>query len=139
MDQARGLISPLLEQRQRERSAAKLDATTPLYNDAIDWLDALASEKHLKYDPAASQLSLSTAALHSTTDFITQILLDIAGQADLIEELRDEIRSAQKGQGWSKSSLYDLKLMDSVMKESQRLKPISLGASPLLTSPGQDS
>ncbi|XP_044717952.1 cytochrome p450 domain-containing protein [Hirsutella rhossiliensis] len=47
---------------------------------------------------------------------------------ELIEPLREEIIAVLSQSGWSKRSLYSLKLMDSVLKESQRMKPISVAS-----------
>ncbi|CCE30819.1 probable cytochrome P450 monooxygenase (lovA) [Claviceps purpurea 20.1] len=103
-------------------------------NDAIDWLEQTAQDKKLTYDPACAQLSLSVAALHSTTDFFTQVMLDIACNPELVEPLRKEIISVLGVAGWSKHSLYQLKLMDSVLKESQRLKPIAIASMRRMTT-----
>lgn len=47
---------------------------------------------------------------------------------DLIQPLRDEVVQAYtEDGGWKKTTLYKLKLMDSVMKESQRLNAASDG------------
>ncbi|KAF3031354.1 hypothetical protein E8E11_000667 [Didymella keratinophila] len=121
---AREVIEPVLQKRRTEKiQAAKQDRTVE-HNDAISWLEDLAEEKSVRYDPACAQLSLSTAALHSTTDFFTQVTLDIAQDISLKKALRDEIVSVLGSERWTKKSLYNLKLMDSVLKESQRLKPI---------------
>ncbi|KAL4912916.1 cytochrome P450 [Aspergillus aurantiobrunneus] len=45
------------------------------------------------YDPAVAQLSISIAAIHTTSDMLTQLLLDICRQDGLIEEMRQEIRT----------------------------------------------
>lgn len=129
VQEARDLINPLLAKRRDEKAEATQRGEKRVYNDAIEWLEQTAREKQLIYDPACAQLSLSVAALHSTTDFFTQVMLDIANHPDLIEPLRTEIISVLGQEGWSKQSLYNLKIMDSVLKESQRMKPISVGAS----------
>nr|CAP07651.1 P450 monooxygenase [Sphaceloma manihoticola] len=128
VQEARDLVNPLLQERNEERRAQAKGESVLYRNDAIDWLEELATDKNLNYDPAASQLSLSTAALHSSTDFFAQLLLDLAERPGLAEELRQEAAKVVNTEGWSKGSLFDLKLMDSVMKESQRLKPISLAS-----------
>lgn len=126
---AQGLIYPLLEKRRAEKADAARKGEKFECNDAIEWLEQTAQDKKTTYDPAGAQLSLSVAALHSTTDFFTQVMLDLACNPELIEPLRKEIISVLGVDGWSKHSLYKLKLMDSVLKESQRLKPISIGES----------
>lgn len=44
--------------------------------------------------------------------------------------MREEIIRVITEHGWRKTSLYNLKLMDSVLKESQRLKPVLSGKAP---------
>ncbi|KAK7423219.1 hypothetical protein QQZ08_009115 [Neonectria magnoliae] len=131
---ARSLIHPLLEKRHVEKAEAAQKGDKVEYNDAIEWLEQTAQDKKVYYDPACAQLSLSVAALHSTTDFFTQVMFDIANSPDLVEPLRKEVISVLGESGWSKHSLYKLKLMDSVLKESQRLKPISIASMRRMTT-----
>ncbi|KAG6171423.1 hypothetical protein E4U51_008578 [Claviceps purpurea] len=131
---ARNLIHPLLEKRRGERNDAARRGERFECNDAIDWLEQTAQDKKATYDPACAQLSLSVAAIHSTTDFFTQVMLDIACNPELVEPLRKEIISVLGVAGWSKHSLYKLKLMDSVLKESQRLKPIAIASMRRMTT-----
>ncbi|KAG6141279.1 hypothetical protein E4U28_003122 [Claviceps purpurea] len=62
------------------------------------------------------------------------VMLDIACNPELVEPLRKEIISVLGVAGWSKHSLYQLKLMDSVLKESQRLKPIAIASMRRMTT-----
>ncbi|KAF4341566.1 gibberellin cluster-GA14-synthase [Fusarium beomiforme] len=128
VQEARDLINPLLKRRRKEKTEALRTGEKVTYNDAVEWLEQIANDTGALYDPACAQLSLSVAALHSTTDFFTQVMFDIAQNPELIEPMREEIISVLGQQGWSKNSLYNLKLMDSVMKESQRLKPIAIAS-----------
>lgn len=91
----------------------------------MEWMEECA--KGRSYDPAMAQLSISVAAIHTTSDLLTRVLLDICRRDELIQELRQEIITVVKEEGWKKTTLYKLKLMDSVVIESQRLKPISVG------------
>ncbi|KAL4744546.1 hypothetical protein BDW72DRAFT_208931 [Aspergillus terricola var. indicus] len=74
-------------------------------------------------DPAAAQLGFSLANIHTTTDLLHQVLYDICRQDRIASELREEIITVIQQEEWQKSALYKLKLMDSVLKETQRLKP----------------
>jgi cytochrome P450 len=117
--EARSIIGPVLEQRRAEKSATR----DQQYDDALEWFEQ--SSKGAKYDPVAAQLLLSMAAIHTTTDLTTQVLFDLAQNQDMLAPLREEITRALREGGWKKTSLYNMKLLDSVIKESQRLKPIS--------------
>jgi cytochrome P450 len=121
LKQARKIINPVL----KERRAAERAGKGVEYHDAIQWLED--TSKGRPYDPAAAQLALSAAAIHTTTDLFTQTLLDICGREDLIREMREEIVAVVQAEGWKKTTLYKLKLMDSVIKECQRLKPMAIG------------
>lgn len=78
------------------------------------------------YRPEHMQISLSTAAIHTTSDLFSQLILDIAGHPEIFAPLREEIRDVLGREGWAKTSLYNLKLLDSCIRETQRKKPITI-------------
>lgn len=124
--EARDIIMPVIEERQKTKRAAIAEGRPlDVYHDAIQWLEENSQDQ--SFNPAAMQLALSTAAIHTTTDLLTQTILDICTCDGLIQELREEIVSVLGVDGWSKSTMYRLKLMDSVIKESQRVKPMAIG------------
>ncbi|KAH7390475.1 cytochrome P450 [Pyrenochaeta sp. MPI-SDFR-AT-0127] len=126
LKQAREIIIPLVNEHRQK----------------IRWMDDTA--KGRLYDVALAQLGLAFAAIHTTTEMISGLLGDLCANPEYFEPLRQEIRTVFGEKGWKKSSLHELRLMDSVMKESQRhhfgdigkLKPARLGVSfePLLTN-----
>lgn len=63
---------------------------------------------------------------------LSHVLLNLASRPALVEELRAELAEvdAQDDGPWSKQRVQLLRKMDSVLKESQRLYPVSLGAYP---------
>lgn len=77
-------------------------------------------------DPAATQLSFAISALHTTTELLKQAILDVAAHPELIEPLREEIKAVVNERGWTTAGLFKMRLLDSVVKETQRLKPGSL-------------
>lgn len=88
-----------------------------------------------------AQLALSVVAIHTTTELLTGSLLDLAQNQDFIDALREEMipvleeqNSVETGDAegtvktsWKKNSLYRLKLLDSALKESQRLHTRDIG------------
>lgn len=115
-----------------KRTAAKREAVAkgeepPVYDDMMDWLDEQA--KGRPFDAALAQLLIAQAMIHGTADLSTQVIFDIVERPELVEELRAEILSVIGEQGLTMASLSNLHLMDSVIKESQRLKPLFLGRS----------
>ncbi|GFF56750.1 hypothetical protein IFM62136_03209 [Aspergillus lentulus] len=119
----RSLIEPVIAARQKEKTiCASHGREPPVYDDAIEWTERAA--KGRSYDAAMSPLLFSINALHTTTDLLTQVILDLSTQPDLIAALRQEIISVKPQQNrWKNASLNQLLLMDSAIKESQRLKP----------------
>lgn len=106
-----------------ERRALDALGKKPEYIDAIEWFKQVANGR--KYDPVNVQLTLSFVAIHTTADMITQLMFDLAQHPEYIQPLREELIAVLKEHGWTKASLYNMKLLDSVLKESQRLRPIN--------------
>lgn len=124
---ARDIIEPVLKERAISKEAARLEGKSPpVYNDALEWMEQASQGE--PYDPTATQLILSTFSLHTTSDMITQAVFDLCGKEDLTKELREEVITVLSQEGWKKTSLNKLHLMDSFLKESQRLKPLNIAA-----------
>jgi cytochrome P450 monooxygenase-2 len=115
IDRARTLITPIVQKR---RTLASQVNCQPAY-DAIDWFEEEAAGR--PYDPALCQMILSTAAIHTTSDLANTTMLNLAQHPRLIDEVRQEVIEVLGASGWKKTSLYNLKLLDAVLKESQRL------------------
>lgn len=125
--EARTILQPVLEKRKAAKAAAAAAGKTIEFNDAIEWFESIAAKTKASYEPAAMQLFLSIVAIHTTSDLMTQIMTDLAAHPEVIEDLRKEIKEVLSDGGWKKTTLTSMKLLDSVIKESQRLKPIQLG------------
>lgn len=54
-------------------------------------------------------------------------MTDISRNPEILTELRHEMVQVLRDGGWKKTSLYNMKLLDSVIKESMRLKPTVIG------------
>lgn len=83
----------------------------------------------MSYNPTDLQLGLSFAAIHTSTDLLCQTLLHLATRPGTIEALREEMLEVLPARGWAKSTLAQLKLLDSALKEAQRLKPFQMPTS----------
>lgn len=116
IERSRELIGAVLEERRKAISQGQYK---PAHSDAIDWFEEEAGGR--PYDPAMCQLMMSVAAIHTTTDLCNETLLNLAVRPELVNEIRQEIIEVLRADGWKKTSLYNLKLLDSVLKESQRL------------------
>ncbi|KAI1338392.1 cytochrome P450 [Xylariaceae sp. FL0016] len=123
--EARSVVNPVIEKRRRVRqSAVEKGQPVPRFDDALDWADEEA--KGRPYDPAIFQLNLSVAAIHTTNDLLKQVVIDLAEHPQFVQPIREEIVTVLSEGGWQKTSLYNMKLLDSAIKESQRIKPITL-------------
>ncbi|KAL4928017.1 cytochrome P450 [Aspergillus undulatus] len=115
-------------ERRRVRAEVTLASggKPPKVSDAIGWMVEVAAGKK-GVDYVAAQLSLTVAAIHATTEALTVALLDLVTYPEAIPQLRREVIEVLGGDGggWSKQALYRMKLMDSFLKESQRLHPPS--------------
>ena len=116
---ARKLIGALLEERKTMR--AEGDSTE--YADVLEWLPQVAKGRN--YDPALVQLALSFVAIHTTADMVGQLLFDLIENPEYLQPLREEVISVLQSGGWNKNSLYNMKLLDSFLKESLRIRPIN--------------
>ncbi|KAL0936089.1 cytochrome p450 [Colletotrichum truncatum] len=120
----REFIRPfVLDRRARKADALARGEPEPVYDDALEWCQREYAEDR---DPADSQISLAMVAIHPTTDQLTQTMIQIARHPELFQPLREEINSVLGTEGIKKTALHNLKLLDSVIKESQRLKPVSI-------------
>ncbi|KAI1106342.1 cytochrome P450 [Jackrogersella minutella] len=120
---ARKLIDPEVKRRKEAVDAAHAAGKKPpKIADTIGWMyEIMGGADH---DYVAAQLSLTTAAIHTTTEVSCSTLLDICEYPGLAQELREEVIQVIGEHGWAKTSLYKLKLMDSFLKEGQRFHPL---------------
>ncbi|OGM49856.1 hypothetical protein ABOM_001453 [Aspergillus bombycis] len=117
--EARRIAMPIIEERRKANRLAKEEGQPTLKTaDTIGWMDEAARGR--QYDVVNAQLSLSFAAIHTTSEMVTGLMSDLCANPENFESLREEITSVLGGKGWTKQALHNLKLMDSVMKESQR-------------------
>ncbi|CZS79476.1 unnamed protein product [Fusarium graminearum] len=78
------------------------------------------------FDPVIFQLTLSLLAIHTTYDLLQQRMIDLGRHPEYIEPLRQEAVQLLHEEGWKKTTLFKMKLLDSAIKESQRMKPGSI-------------
>lgn len=125
LNAARRAIKPLIERREaRKAEAVARGEKPPVYNDSLEWFE---QEYTTAYDPAVAQITLSIVAIHTTSDLLQMTMFSIARHPELFTPLREEVIRVLGSQGLTKQALYELKLMDSVIKEAQRMKPVLLG------------
>ncbi|KAH8840103.1 hypothetical protein MCOR02_006605 [Pyricularia oryzae] len=124
LKQAKKIIEPVLAARQQKRRQLIAQGKpTDGFNAAPEWFEQASNGGQFDYDPVAAQLFLAVGANHSTADLLTQTMLQLALHPEYIEPLCDEIKATVLRDGWTHNALGKMELMDSVLKESQRMKP----------------
>ncbi|KAF4450286.1 putative cytochrome P450 monooxygenase (lovA) [Fusarium austroafricanum] len=123
LTEARLCLKPHLERRNTIKAEAIAQGQPSPFDDSIEWFE----KEYSKHDPATEQITLSLVAIHTTTDLLMETLFNIALHPELFEPLREEVVNVLSTEGLKKTAFYNLKLMDSVIKESQRLRPVLLG------------
>ncbi|KAB8291536.1 hypothetical protein EYC80_006337 [Monilinia laxa] len=108
----------------------------------MKWTDAKNREDPLVL--AQNQLTLSFAAIHTTTMASTHALLDLTSHPEYMAPLREEIEQVITEDGYDidgsgkknlkKHSFAKLKKLDSFLKESQRFSPSGLVSNLRLTT-----
>lgn len=116
---ARRIVQREMRRRQHEHK--------PRQPDALDWLHEVAGGRHL--DVTTAQIGLTLVTIHTTSNLLTNVIYDLAANPQYLPPLREEIQSVLETDGtFHKTSLTKMKLLDSVVKESQRLNPPGLSA-----------
>ncbi|WQF89984.1 Putative cytochrome P450 [Colletotrichum destructivum] len=119
--EGRKTIAPILEKRRAQKAA---DPSLE-FHDALDWYESAAKKMGVDYDAASQQLGLSISAILTSNDLMSQSIMDLCQNPEMFEPLRNEIRSVLGDGGWKPTTLFNMKLLDSVLKESLRLKPVA--------------
>ena len=122
------LILPEVRRRHKEiedimRAGGKPTETA----DGISWMIETARGKPIDY--VTGQLTLSIAATHETTELMTHCIVQFCDTPEVVQPLRDEVIEVLSQNGWGKTSMYKMKLMDSFLKEVQRIRQLPLGES----------
>ncbi|KAI9932136.1 hypothetical protein MW887_009645 [Aspergillus wentii] len=121
---ARLMLQPTFDRRAHEKATSSESNKTKKFNDTIEWLEEIAAGR--PYDAAAAQIAFAISAMHTTSELLKQALLDICMHPELIPAIRDEAKKAVEESGWTTAGVFKMQLLDSAIKETQRLKPGSL-------------
>ncbi|KAJ5165582.1 uncharacterized protein N7500_007412 [Penicillium coprophilum] len=122
IQRARDILMPVLE-RERQTKHNR-DSSVDRVFSTLTFIDDYAQGS--RYDATMAQLRLTAVSVLTTSDMVEKVLARICEYPELIEPLREEVVSAFESGGLHHKSLLKLTLMESVMKESQRLEPATL-------------
>jgi cytochrome P450 len=125
-DAIKKFLGPVIT--ERKANAGKPGWEKP--DDMLQWMIEKSGDFGIHDDEymATVQLGVGLVSIHSTTITCTQALYDLASKPEYKQPLRDEIMQALKDSNgiFTKEALYNCKLLDSFVKESQRLNPITM-------------
>jgi ent-kaurene oxidase len=118
------LIRPIIAERIEMEKRGE-----PSKNDMVSWMikNSLPEYKFDVNYQAHAQLSVSLAAIHTTTMQSSHTWFDLAAHPEYVDDLRkewNEVLATEPTGVISKSSMPKLKKLDSFLKESQRMNPL---------------
>ncbi|KAF7591926.1 hypothetical protein BBP40_000897 [Aspergillus hancockii] len=122
---ARNILLPVLA---RERRAYRSDQPTKREFSNLAFIDQYA--KGARYDATMAQLRIIAVAFQTTSDLVEKVIARLCKHPELIQPLREEVVSVSGKNDLHSHSLRKLTLMESVMKETQRLEPAVISTSP---------
>jgi cytochrome P450 len=126
LSEIRSVVVPVYDRRRSHQAARKAQGLGPdQFHDLLGSIEKFANGRPFR--PEMLQLRLSLGAIQPSSDMLVKVIFQICERPRLIEELREEARTILGRDGWGKTGMYNLKLMDSVLKESQRLHPLLIG------------
>ena len=127
-------LSPVIKERHAIIAARKENGeSSETGSCALDWLEEVAQGR--QYDPVAMQICLAFVGMDTTADLVFHVISDLSQDQELVNALREEIKSNLDGKRFTKQELQNLKLLDSVIKESQRLRPTGKGKILMFSEP----
>ena len=123
---AKRFIIPMVARRRAAEQSGDFDYKKP--NDLLQWMMDAADENDGQPQKLAHrQLLLSFASIFTTTMSAAHCLYDICARPEYFAPLREEaIDMLGEASGWKKTTLDKMRKLDSLLKESQRVNPISL-------------
>ena len=121
---ARSLLVPLI--------AARRSTTNAEYSDMIQWLIESAQGRNAETDQLVKRmLFLNMAAIHTSAEVTTNVLLDLCARPEYMKILLKEMSEAFKEHdGLKLATLTSLKKTDSFIKEVHRINPLGLSMYP---------
>ncbi|KAI1424626.1 cytochrome P450 [Xylaria sp. FL1777] len=130
--EAAELVRPVLEARQAAYAA--LGEKAEKHDDFIQWImdNYRANGKTVTpIETVQNIFIVMFASMHGTSFIALQSLFSLIGTPDALVEVRKEIERVSMEElqesSWTRHALGELRLMDSFMKETLRLKPFQEG------------
>ncbi|KAJ6141563.1 Cytochrome P450 [Penicillium chermesinum] len=97
----RAIVQEEIERRAAIREGRLPAEETPhTHSDSLDWFTNLATRYGEPYDLMTGQMGLSLAAIHTTSNLLTNVVYDLAAHPEYFQPLREEIKAVlEEGRG----------------------------------------
>ncbi|KAH9975542.1 cytochrome P450 [Lactifluus volemus] len=119
--QAIEFIRPMVEERFAKMEEFGEDWDNKP-NDMLMWLMSEAKGVERSLDGLARRLLLvNLAAIHTTSLTFTQVFYRVLANPECVNSLREEVEAVVAEEGWTKAGLDKLHMIDSFIRESQRV------------------
>lgn len=130
-------LEPEVEARRRSCRSMRPPCEDPLLSqqrpqqlsplDVLQWMvDKAASG--VPFDPVLGQVYLSSVSTHTTSLTMVAAMYELLANPQYLEPLRKEVADVLvEERGWTRRALQKMVLMDSVLKESQRMHMLGAG------------
>ncbi|KAI1445333.1 cytochrome P450 [Annulohypoxylon stygium] len=123
----RRILADYVAKRRDEKQAA-ISAGQELlkYDDGFAWLEQETEVRGLPYDATIAtglQLMIALVSAHATTDLLQKGMMDLIQHPGATEQIREEVLGQLRSEGMTATSFYNMHLLDSALKESQRVRP----------------
>jgi hypothetical protein len=83
LKEATEIITPVLEESRDLEAARNANQPPNRYDDAMQWMEKCAKSR--PYLSAEAQMAFSLVAIRTTSNMLTQVLLDLCGHEDVIQ------------------------------------------------------
>lgn len=122
------MSNELTKRRAIRAENAENGIKNPKTADSLGWMIDITNDSH-SFDYAGAQTGLTFAAIHTTSDLLTKAMYNLVTYPEYFELIRREMLDVLQEEGWKKTALYQMKLLDSFLKETQRLQGPSMSES----------
>ena len=125
LNTAKRCFSPIFAERLALKDSGTAPAEKPV--DMIQWM--VDSARGADRDPdflAHNILFMTVAAVHTSAISAVHVLFDLCEMPEYVQPLREEVLRVVGEHGWTLPAINQMKLLDSFMKESQRMSPPGL-------------
>jgi len=115
-------LAPLIHARRQDREQERHEK--PL--DLLTWLmDEAKGEEATDRNLTLRVMTINFAAIHTSSMTFLHAFYYLAAFPEHMQPLREEVEEVTKSEGWTKAGLDRMYKLDSFIKESQRLHPLS--------------